>query len=377
MDFSLNDDQKQLRDSVAKFVKGSYDFEKRRHIVKNDAGLNAEVWGQFAELGWLMLPFSEEDGGIGGSVVDTMVLLEELGRGLVVEPYIPTVVLAGGLIKRGSAEQKAKYLESLVSGGLQGAFAVSEYEQAFDLANTAFKAEAKDGGYVLNGTKSVVLNGDRADVIGVVARTSGKPGDKDGLSVFLVNGDAAGLSRKVHRVVDGSNAAELRFDSVKVGADALVGEAGKGAELAQAIINEGILALGAEATGALSVLVYTTVEYTKTRKQFGVAIGNFQALQHRMADMFMAYEQVRSLLMCATLKVNEGHDDAQQAVHALKSLIGRAGRHIAQEAVQLHGGMGMTDELHIGHYFKRITAIDALFGNADQHTRAFGQVYAA
>ncbi len=377
MDFSLSDDQKQLRDSIAKFVKGSYDFEKRRHIVKKDGGLNAGIWAQFAELGWLMLPFSEEDGGLGGNVTDTMVLLEEFGKGLVVEPYIPTVVLGGGLIKRGNAEQKAKYLEALVSGQLQAAFAVQEYEQTFDLANTALKAEANGSGFVLNGKKSVVLNGDRADVIVVLARTSGSVGDTNGLSLFIVDADTAGVTRTAHRVVDGSQAAEIRFDNVQVGAAALLGEKDKGAALAETVIVEGILALGAEATGIMATLLYTTVEYAKTRKQFGVAIGNFQALQHRMADMFMAYEQVRSLLLCATLKVNENHDDAVQAVHALKSLVGRAGRLIGQEAVQLHGGMGMTDELHIGHYFKRITAIDALLGNFDQHTRAFGEVYAA
>ncbi len=377
MDFSLNDDQKQLRDSIAKFVKGSYDFEKRRHIVKKDSGLNAEVWAQFAELGWLMLPFAEEDGGIGGNVTDTMVLLEEFGKGLIVEPYIPTVVLGGGFIKRGNSEQKAKYLEALVSGQLQAAFAVQEYEQSFDIANTALKAEANGTGFVLNGTKSLVLNGDRADVIVVLARTSGSVGDKSGLSLFIVDAETAGIQRTAHRVVDGSQAAEIRFDQVQISTTALLGEKDKGAALAETVINEGVLALGAEATGIMATLLYSTVEYTKTRKQFGVPIGNFQALQHRMSDMFMAYEQVRSLLLCATLKVHESHDDAVQAVHALKSLVGRAGRLIGQEAVQLHGGMGMTDELHIGHYFKRITAIDALFGNADQHTRAFGETYAA
>lgn len=371
MDFSLSDDQKQLRDSIAKFVKGSYDFEKRRHIVKKDGGLSAETWAKFAELGWLMLPFAEEDGGLGGNVTDTMVLLEEFGKGLVVEPYIPTVVLGGGFIRRGSAEQKARYLEALVNGQLQAAFAVQEYETAFDIANTALRAEANGDGFVLNGTKSVVLNGDRADVIVVLARTSGNTGNRNGLSLFLVDADTPGITRTAHRLVDGSQAAEIRFGNVQVGASALLGEKDKGAALADTVIHEGILALGAEATGIMATLLYSTVEYAKTRKQFGVPIGNFQALQHRMADMFMAYEQVRSLLLCATLKVHEGHDDAVPAVHALKSLVGRAGRLIGQEAVQLHGGMGMTDELHIGHYFKRITAIDALFGNADQHTRAF------
>ncbi len=371
MDFSLNDDQKLLRDSIGKFVKGSYDFEKRRQIIKNHASLDPAVWAQFAELGWLMLPFSEEDDGLGGSVIDTMILLEEFGKGLVVEPYIPSIVLGGGFIKRGNAEQKEKYLQALMGGNLQAAFAVQEYEQTFDISQTTASATPEGDFLVLNGKKSAVLNGDRADVLVVLTRTTGKAGDADGLTLLLVDAGTEGVSRRPHRMVDGTQAAEITFRNVMVPRSNIIGELNQGAPLAQTVINEGILALAAEATGALSVLLYTTVEYAKTRKQFGVAIGNFQALQHRMSNMFMAYEQIRSLLLCATLKVHEGHDDAQKAVHALKAQVGKAGRLIAQEAVQLHGGMGMTDELHIGHYFKRITAIDALFGNFDQHIRAY------
>lgn len=371
MDFSLSDDQKQLRDSIEKFIKGSYDFEKRCHIVKQSNSLDPAIWTQFAELGWLALPFDEDDGGIGGTLIDTMVMLEAFGKGLIVEPYIPTVVLGGGFIKRGNAGQKGKYLEALIGGDLQAAFAVQEYEQTFSLGNISTRATLEGNGYNLNGRKCVVLNGDRADVLIVLARTSGAAGSEEGLTLFLVNADTPGLMRTGHRLVDGSRAADICFDKVFVPGESLLGELNQGATLAKIVINEAILALGAEAVGILSVLLGNTVEYTKTRKQFGTAIGTFQALQHRMSNMFMACEQTRSLLLCATLKVHEGHADAQQAVHALKAQIGRAGRLIAQEAVQLHGGMGMTDELNIGHYFKRITAIDALFGNADQHTRAF------
>lgn len=371
MDFSLNDDQKLLQNSISKFVKGSYDFEKRRQIVKQKNSLDPTIWSQFAELGWLMLPFSEEDEGLGGTVVDTMILLEEFGKGLIVEPYIPSIVMGGGFLKRGSAAQKKQYLPELLSGQLQMAFAVQKYEHVFDIAQTEMKAQWEGDTLILNGCKSVVLNGDHANLLVVLVRTSGNCGDKNGLTLVLVDSQANGIKRTSHRLVDGSQAAEIHFNQVKVGRDQIIGEADKGAVIADAIINEALLALGAEATGALSTLLYSTVEYTKTRKQFGVAIGSFQALQHRMTNMFIAYEQTRSLLLCATLKVHENHTDAQKAVHALKVQIGKAGRLIAQEAVQLHGGMGMTDELHIGHYFKRITAIDALFGNFDQHIRAY------
>lgn len=371
MDFSLNDDQKLLQDSVSKFVKGSYDFEKRRNIVKQKNSFDPAVWSQFAELGWLMLPFSEEDDGLGGNLTDTMVLLEEFGKGLIVEPYIASIVTGGGFLKRADTNQKGKYLSRLVAGELQVAFAVQEYEHVFDMTQTQMIATVENDQLALNGCKSVVLNGDRADLLVVLARTQGQAGDRDGLTLLLVDANASGISRKAHRLVDGSQAAEIHFNHVKVDRSAILGELHKGADIADAVVAETILALGAEATGALSVLLYSTVEYTKTRKQFGVAIGSFQALQHRMTNMFMAYEQVRSLLLCATLKVHEGHEDAYKAVHALKANIGRLGRLIAQESVQLHGGMGMTDELHIGHYFKRITAIDALFGNFDHHIRAY------
>ncbi|MFN3586226.1 MAG: acyl-CoA dehydrogenase family protein [Moraxellaceae bacterium] len=371
MDFSLNDDQKLLRDSVAKFVKGSYDFEARRRRVRELASFDATLWQQMADLGWLALPFAEADGGIGGTLVDTMILLEEFGRGLVVEPYLPTVVLGGGFLRRGTAQQRAKWLPALLEGRLQMAFAVHEYERAGHIENTAMTARRDGHAIILDGVKQLVLNGDKADLLVVLARSAGQPGERDGLSLLLVDARAEGVERIAHRTVDGGMAAEIRFQRVVLGDDAIIGSWQQGAKLADAVIDEAILALGAEATGALSVLLYGTVEYSKQRKQFGVPIGSFQALQFRMADMFMRYEQTRSLLLCATLKVQEGHADARQAVHALKVQLGTAGRRIAQDAIQIHGGMGMTDELNIGHYFKRLTAIDALFGNADHHLRAY------
>lgn len=371
MDFSLNDDQKLLRDSVQKFIQGDYDFETRRKLVKSEKGWSAQNWAQFAELGWLAMPFAEEDGGLGWSPVETMILLEEFGKGLVVEPFIETVVAGGGFLRRASAELRSQYLEQLIGGELQAAFAAAEYERTFSLTEVETSLADQGSHFVLNGKKCLVLNGDQADVLIVLARSAGQPGDATGLSLVVVDANAEGVSRTGYRTVDGHRAADVTFSNVVVGKDRLIGEAGNALPIAQAVVNEIILALAAEAVGAMNVLLYTTVEYCKTRKQFGIAIGNFQALQHRMANMFIALEQTRSLLLMATLKVHEVHDDAQQGVYALKAQIGKAGRLLGQEAVQLHGGMGMTDELHIGHYFKRVTAIDALFGNADQHVTAY------
>jgi alkylation response protein AidB-like acyl-CoA dehydrogenase len=371
MDFSLNDDQKMLRDSVQRFVQGSYDFETRRQKVKTLSGLDTAIWQQFAELGWLALPFSEEDGGIGFGPVETMVLMEELGKGLVVEPFVPTVVLGGGFLRRADTALKETYLGRLIEGDLQLAFAVDEAGRAHGLEGTALSAERQGDGWTLTGDKQCVLNGDLADRLVVLARTSGQSGDTAGLSLFWVDPADDSVTVQAHRTVDGQQAASIRFRGSP--AEAVIGDIDQGHELAHTVLNEGILAMAAEAVGALDRLLWDTVEYSKTRKQFGVPISQFQALQHRMANMFMAMEQGRSLLLAATLKTVEGHDDAGQAIHAFKAWLGRGGRLIAQEAIQIHGGMGMTDELSVGHYVKRVTAIDLLFGTADQHLGAYAE----
>lgn len=367
MDFSLNDEQRLLQESAQKFINGSYGFARRHASIHQHQSLDAGIWQQFAELGWLALPFAEADGGLGGSLADTMVLLQEFGRGLVVEPYIASVILGGGFLQRGGAAQKARYLSALMEGRLQIAVAIDEYEQAFSLASKGTLAHPEGDGFVLNGRKCTVLNGDKADLLIVLANCQNR-----GLGLFLVEAGSPGLHKHPHRTVDGHSAAEIALENVHVAAEAVLCPPGLEAQrIAEAVIAETILALGAEAVGALAILLHSTVSYAKTRQQFGVPIGSFQVLQHRMADMFMACEQCKSLLLAATLKTREGHADAAQAVHALKAQLGRGGRLIAQEAIQLHGGMGMTDELAIGHYFKRITAIDALFGNADHHLQAY------
>lgn len=371
MDFSLNDEQSQLKDSIDKFVRLSYGDEQRRNSIRQHASCDPAIWQQFSELGWLALPFAEDDGGFGGSLADTMVLMECFGKGLVIEPYIATVVTGGGFLRHATTAQRAQWLAPLLAGQLQVAFAVDEYERVHDLTEVGTRLTSTDAGLHLSGSTCCVANGDQADLLIVLARSAGQAGETEGLSLLLIPADAPGVSILSHRSVDGQRAAEIHFDQVTVSADQVLGSLHEGHALAERVIRETLLALAAEAVGALSVLLYSTVDYAKTRKQFGVPIGSFQALQHRMTNMFMAYEQTQSLLLAATLKVQEGHDDAARAVHALKAQIGIGGRLIAQEAIQMHGGMGMTDELAIGHYFKRVMAIDVSFGSADSHVRAF------
>jgi len=370
MNFSLNDDQRLLKDSLDKFVRQRYGDEHRRATIHQKQSLDPAIWAQFSDLGWLALPFSEADGGLGGSLVDTMIVMEAFGRGLIVEPYVASVVLGGGCLQRAQDSRQRELLQALMAGHLQLALAVDEYEQMHDLTEVSTHAAAVAGGYQLTGRKCCVYNGDRADQLIVLARTAGEAGSRHGLTAFLVAADALGVTRKPHRTVDGQRAAEIHFDRVSVGPEQIIGQLHDGHDLVAEVIARGILAMAAEALGVMHVLLYSTVDYTKTRQQFGVPIASFQALQHRMANMFMAYEQSYSLLLAATLKSQDKHADAAQAVHALKAQIGISGRLIAQEAIQLHGGMGMTDELAIGHYAKRLLAIDASFGNADAHLQA-------
>lgn len=372
MNFQLSEEQQMLADSAKRFVRDNSDVETHRRNKKL-MPLDAATWQQFADLGWLAVPFEEEHGGLGMGPLETMVLLEALGEGLIMAPYIATVVLGGGFLRQASAAQQAETIPALLEGKLQVAFAAEEYERVFTLENTAMVADLKGNEAILNGTKSCVMNGDQADLLVVLARTAGQPGDQDGLSLFLVDANAPGVERVAHRTVDGRQGAEIRFHQVKVAEAARIGELNGGYAIAREVLHEGLLALSAESVGSLSVLLNETVEYSKTRQQFGMPIGKFQVLQFRMADMFIAMEQTRSLLLAATLKTVEGHDDAAMAVHAMKAQLGRAGRKIAQEAIQIHGGMGMTDELGVGHYVKRVTAADGLFGNADVHLMAIAR----
>ncbi|MEQ8859331.1 MAG: acyl-CoA dehydrogenase family protein [Pseudomonadales bacterium] len=376
MDFSLSDEQTLLQDSVARFVQNDYAFDARQKTVRQDPGYSTDHWRTFAELGWLGVPFTEGDGGFGGGAVESMLMLEQFGKGLVVEPFLATVVLAGGALKiSGSAEQKAKHLAGIINGSEQGALAFAEPQARYNLADITTTARADGDGWVIDGYKAVVLNGPSADLLVVSARTSGSQRDSDGVSLFLVPADSAGISRRDYPTVDALRASEITFSGVKVPGDALLGEKDAGLPVLEQVIDEGILAVGSEAVGGMEVLYKATVEYCKQREQFGQPIGQFQVLQHRMVDMFMEHEQAKSLMFMAAMRLDEGYGPAaQKAVSAFKVQVGKSGRFVGQSAIQLHGGMGMTDELSVGHYFKRLTTIDTLFGNVDFHLKRFGRL---
>ncbi|MBT8098828.1 MAG: acyl-CoA dehydrogenase [Gammaproteobacteria bacterium] len=368
MDFSLNDVQRMLTESVEKFIANDYPFDTRQKYAASETGFSADVWKTFAELGWTAVPFSEEDGGFDGTPVESMVLLQQFGRGLVVEPYLANVVMAGGVLKRiASSAQKTKWLQPLIAGDLQSALAYHEPQSRYDLGNVATTAVPDGDAWILNGDKGVVLNGGNAGLLIVAARSAGDSTDPDGITLFAVGGHADGVSRRRYPTVDGHQAAEISFRDVRVEGDALLGKPGQGLPVLEAVIDDAILAVSAEAVGIMQIMTDKTVEYCKSRVQFGVPIGSFQALQHRMVDMLTACEQSYSLLVWASMASAEQTDEAKRAISALKYQISTAGRKVAEEAVQLHGGMGVTWELDIAHYLKRMTTICQLFGNADWH----------
>jgi alkylation response protein AidB-like acyl-CoA dehydrogenase len=370
MDFSLTEEQQMLKDSISKFVQNDYDFDTRRAIVDGDQPFSSDNWNLFAELGWLCVPFTEEHGGLGGYATDLMVVMEELGKGLVIEPFLATAVMSGGLIAAAGNSAQQALLEQIIGGELQMAFAYAEPHSRDHLNCVATTATANAAGYTLNGHKAVVLTGGAADKLIVAARTGGAQLDETGISLFIVDANAPGITRQSYKTQDGFGAADIRFDNVSVDKEALLGEEGQALPHISAIIDRATLAICAEAVGAAEMSYTKTVEYTKIRKQFGVPIAKFQALQHRMAEMFMEHEQAKSILLMAAMKMDSG-DDVSKMVSAAKSRIGRAIRLIGQESVQIHGGIGVTDELDVGHYFKRLTMIEALFGNSDFHTTRF------
>jgi len=372
MNFELSEEQKMIQQSVERFVQENYDLSNRIKISSEDPGYSKEYWSSMAELGWLGLAFDEEDGGFGGNQIDTLVLMEQFGKGLVLEPFLANIVLGGGAIKRGgSAKLKESIIPSLIDGSLQLTLAYAEEQSRFDLEDIATAAREDDGNFLLNGKKSMVLNAESADKIIVAARTNGSQVDKEGISLFLVDADSEGLERENFPTVDGLRASEISLNDVKVSTENLIGEKDKGFEILQAVANDAILALAAEAVGAMEVLYKDTVEYTQQREQFDHPLSDFQVLQHRMVDMFMEYEQCKSLLFRATMETVQDPQLSQRTVHALKHLIGKSGIFVGENAVQLHGGMGVTEELRVGHFFKRLLVIDSQFGNADFHLDKF------
>ena len=372
MNFEFSEEQVMLRDSVARYVQGDYDWETRVAIAGSEAGIDRAKWQTFAELGWLSIPFAEEHGGFGGGPLDVMVVMEELGKGLVLEPYLATVLLYGGLLQKGgSARQQEARIPSIIDGSSLGAFAYLERQSRFETSDVLTTAIANDGGYALNGEKVVVFNGMSADQLIVSARTSGEQSDEQGISLFLVAADAEGIESVSYRMMDGQRVSNIVFKDVQVAADDLVGELDGGHALINAVARDANLALSAEALGIMAQLNAKTAEYARTREQFGVAIGKFQALQHRMVDTFISYEQTKSMLYRAVCALTDDQEDEDQAIHALRMMVDKAGKHIFGEAIQLHGGMGITDELDIGHYAKRLMMINTTFGNGDYHQAKF------
>jgi len=375
MDFSFSEEQELVRDSVVRFVRENYSFDKRHALALSDDGFSREHWNLFAELGWLALPFSEADGGLDGGVADTMIVMEELGKGLVLEPYLATVVLAGGVLRRAAnTAQREAILPGVIGGETQLALAYAEGQGRYNLADVTTTAKADGDGYIINGNKAVVLNGPAANTLIVSARTSGDQRDRDGVTLFMVDADATGISRRNYPTQDGGRASDIEFTGLTVSADAVIGEVGGGLKVLEDSVDEAIVAIGAEAVGGMTALHAATVEYARTRVQFGVPIGKFQVLQHRMVEMFMECEQSKSLLYRAAMTMDNNGADTARTVSALKVQIGKSGRFVGQQAVQVHGGMGMTDELNVGHYFKRLTMINTLFGNIDHHMRRFANL---
>ena len=372
MNFDFTEEQVMLRDSVARFIQDDYDFDTRQRIAGLDEGMSRDNWQTFAELGWLSIPFAEEHGGFGGNAVDVMLMMEQLGKGLVLEPYLATVLLFGGLLQKGgSAEQQATYIPKVIEGSCLGAFAYLERQSRFELADVTTTAVADGDAFRLNGEKVVVFNGANADQLIVSARTSGEQNDEHGISLFLLATDTPGVEKISYRMMDGQVVANLLLTDVTVPAANLVGELDQAYALIETVVSEATLAIAAEAVGIMEQLNTKTVEYTKTREQFGVTIGSFQALQHRMVETFMAHEQTKSLLYRAVCAMTDDREDAATAIRALKVMVDRAGRLVFGEAIQLHGGMGITDELDIGHYAKRLMMINTSFGNGDYHQAKF------
>jgi pimeloyl-CoA dehydrogenase small subunit len=369
MDFELSEEQQLLKQTCERYFADHYQFESRKRYAHEPRGWSLIAWKQYADLGLLGLPFDEEHGGTGGGPVETMIVMEQIGRVLLLEPYLATVVLGGGFLQRGGSHaQRAELLPRIAAGELSLSFAHTERQARYNLADVATMARRDGGAYVLDGAKTLVLHGDTAERFVVSARISGAQTDRNGLALFLIDATAPGVSVRGYPTVDGLRAAEVTLSHVRVDADAALGEPSAAFPLIERVVDQAIAALCAEAVGAMAAMHETTVEYMKIRKQFGVTIGSFQVLQHRAADMLIAVEQARSMAMLATMMAAEDDPrERRQAISAAKVQVGRSGRFVGQQAIQIHGGIGMTMESMVGHYFKRVTVIDTQFGDADHH----------
>jgi pimeloyl-CoA dehydrogenase small subunit len=376
MDFELSPEQEQLRDNVARLMRERYGFEARKGYQASPRGWSEALWRDYADMGLLGAPFAEADGGFGGGPVETMIVMEQFGKALALEPYLQTVVLCGALLKHGAGEKhRAELIGAVAAGESRLSFAHAEKQSGFDLHDVGLSA-VKDGGggFVLNGEKTLVGQGDSADKLIVSARLEGARRDRHGIGLFLIDADAPGVTRRGYPTQDGQRAAEIAFTDVRAAPHDVIGAPDGALPVIERAVDETVAALAAEAVGAMSEALTMTVEYLKTRKQFGVTIGSFQALQHRASDMIVALEQARSMMYLAAMMA--GEDDAAErakAMSAVKAQIGRSAKFIGQQAVQMHGGIAMTYEYKVGHLFKRLTMIDAAYGDADVHVRRLAE----
>jgi alkylation response protein AidB-like acyl-CoA dehydrogenase len=369
VDFNFNSEQLQFADALKRWIGRDYSFETRRGIIQSSSGTSDAAWATLAELGMTALPVAEEHGGFNGNAVDMFVVMQELGRGLVVEPYFATVL--GAEFLRLGAGQGA-LLEQVASGELKLACALGERQSRHDMFDIATRAQANADGWVLNGEKKVVIHGGQAGMLVVSTRTGGEQRGQDGVSLFVLPADTAGITMTDYRTLDGQRAADVRFENVQAPRASLLGQEGAGGDILDAALDYGASLLCAEALGAMEAIFAATLEYLKTRQQFGAPIGKFQALQHRMADMYIHLEQARSMALLAAVKVASGDaGERRRAVSAAKYRINQAARYVGQQAVQLHGGMGVTDELPAAHYFKRLSTIELSLGDADHHLARF------
>jgi alkylation response protein AidB-like acyl-CoA dehydrogenase len=374
MDIQWTEDQELLRRSIQRFLNDQYDFSMRRRIVATDEGWSRQHWHAFAELGLFAAPFGEESGGLGGGPMATMIIMREFGRHLVVEPFFETVVVAGGLIEAaGSLAQREEFLSPIMIGQSIWTLAWTEQKGRYDLASVGTTARRQGDHYVLTGAKTAVVAAPWADKLIVSARTSGDKRGRDGVSLFIVDRHSPNLDLRSFKTIDGRRAAEIALSGVQLSADQMLGKEGEGVAILEACRDRAIAALCAEALGAMGELNSATLEYAKTRKQFGTALGTFQVLQHRMVDMFIALEEATSLTQYLNLGIASGEPQASRIASGAKSKVGYAAKFIAEQAVQIHGGMGMTDELNIGHYFKRITSINVQFGDPSYHLTRYAR----
>ncbi len=374
MDIQLTEEQELLRSSIQRLLRDQYNFDTRRKIVATDEGWSRKHWQAFAELGLCAAPFRESTGGLGGGPLATMIVMREFGRNLVVEPFFETVVLAGGLIEEiGSPAQREEFLPKIMAGESIWALASAEGRSRYDFNNIATTARRQGENYILSGTKAAVIGAPWADKLIVSARTSGNQRDRDGISLFVVDRHSANLHLQGFKTIDGRRAAEVALMNVQVPASQLLGTEGEGVAALEACRDRAIAALCAEAVGAMTELNAATLEYSKTRKQFGVALGTFQVLQHRMVDMFIALEESISLTQHLNLSLVAGEPHGSKLASGAKTKVGYAARFVAEQAIQLHGGMGMSDELNVGHYFKRISAINVQFGDPTYHLMRYAQ----